>query len=179
MLTYFGRYVLWLWLLVSSHYNLVIIFQTTISIALCFTVYCCVIHLRSGWLIVVFCTSRFRIQSLPNKIQLFVHTEGGGDSQAVADGLKADSFVKANLLHELWLLQCCKFSAEAPKCPELSLSYCEETVNEINCQVIGRAKQRLKLHELIRISKMMYGWLDIGSQKKKIGQIGMFSYCGS
>ena len=53
-----------------------------------------------------------------------------------------------------------------------------ETVEEINWRVIGRAKKRLKLHESIRMTKMMYGWLNIGTQKQKMGQIETCPCCG-
>eukprot|EP00956_Cyclotella_meneghiniana_P028246 scaffold65096_cov24-Cyclotella_meneghiniana.AAC.6 len=54
----------------------------------------------------------------------------------------------------------------------------KETIEDINWRSIGRIKKRLKLHKSIRMTKMMYGWLNVGSQKVKMGQIGMCPCCG-
>ena len=52
-----------------------------------------------------------------------------------------------------------------------------QTLHEVNWRTIGRAKKPLKLHESIRISKMLFGWLNVGSQKVKLGQDGQCPCC--
>jgi hypothetical protein len=49
----------------------------------------------------------------------------------------------------------------------------------VNWRAIGRAKRRLKLSQSIRTSKMMYDWLNVGSQKAKMGGDGTCPCCGS
>eukprot|EP00956_Cyclotella_meneghiniana_P031780 scaffold84717_cov25-Cyclotella_meneghiniana.AAC.2 len=73
------------------------------------------------------------------------------------------------------------YAAEAPAMMQHiqdHLRRTNETVQEINWRIIGRAKKRLKLHESIRIMKMVYGWLNIGTQKQKMGQIDVCPCCG-
>ena len=48
----------------------------------------------------------------------------------------------------------------------------------INWKAIGLAKKRLKLHESIRISKMMHEWLNVGKQKGRMGQHDQCPCCG-
>ena len=55
----------------------------------------------------------------------------------------------------------------------------EEAFEEINWGALGRAKKRLKLHQSIRTSKMIYGWLNIGVQKKYMGQDSTCPCCGN
>ena len=73
------------------------------------------------------------------------------------------------------------YAVEAPammKHIQNHLRRTDETVREINWRIIGRAKKRLKLHQSIRIMKMMYWWLNIGTQKQKMGQIEVCICCG-
>lgn len=73
------------------------------------------------------------------------------------------------------------YAAHAPKMLQHvqdHLKRTKETVEEINWRAIGRAKKRLKLHESIRTSKMMYGWLNVGTQKRHLGQISTCPCCG-
>jgi hypothetical protein len=48
----------------------------------------------------------------------------------------------------------------------------------VNWRAIGRAKKRLKLSPSVRTTKMMYEWLNVGSQKKKMGGDGICPCCG-
>ena len=61
--------------------------------------------------------------------------------------------------------------------PRLSKTY-KWNCRRDNWRAIGRAKKRLKLHESIRTTKMMFGWLNTGTQKKKMGQIETCPCCG-
>ena len=55
----------------------------------------------------------------------------------------------------------------------------EEQIDTINWSALGRAKKRLKLHQSIRMSKMIYGWLNVGIQKKYTGQDDTCPCCGN
>ena len=55
----------------------------------------------------------------------------------------------------------------------------DEAFEEINWRALGRAKKRLKLHQSIRTSKMIYGWLNIGVQKRYMGQDSTCPCCGN
>jgi hypothetical protein len=48
----------------------------------------------------------------------------------------------------------------------------------VNWRAIGQAKRRLKLHSSVRTTKMMYDWLNVGSQKRKMGGDGTCPCCG-
>jgi hypothetical protein len=48
----------------------------------------------------------------------------------------------------------------------------------VNWKAIGRAKRRLKLSQSVRTTKLMYGWLNMGSQKAKMGGDGICPCCG-
>eukprot|EP00956_Cyclotella_meneghiniana_P029982 scaffold74408_cov39-Cyclotella_meneghiniana.AAC.1 len=89
------------------------------------------------------------------------------------EGAKATLYLGTNMVTAEMSEQI-HYAAEAPevmKHIQDHLRRTSETVQEINWRIIGRAKRRLKLHESIRIMKMMYGWLNIGTQKQKMGQI--------
>ncbi|KAL7547196.1 hypothetical protein ACHAWF_010516 [Thalassiosira exigua] len=52
----------------------------------------------------------------------------------------------------------------------------------VNWRAIGTAKNRLKMNDNIRISKLLHNWLNVGRQKKKIEQIihdGKCPCCGT
>eukprot|EP00956_Cyclotella_meneghiniana_P036287 scaffold123739_cov39-Cyclotella_meneghiniana.AAC.1 len=55
----------------------------------------------------------------------------------------------------------------------------DEAFEEINWRALGRAKKKLKLHQSIRTSKMIYGWLNIGVQKRYMGQDSTCPCCGN
>ena len=42
-----------------------------------------------------------------------------------------------------------------------------QAIATVNWRAIGRAKKRLKLSPSVQATKMMYNWLNVGSQKKK------------
>jgi hypothetical protein len=42
-----------------------------------------------------------------------------------------------------------------------------QAIATVNWRAIGRAKKSLKLSPSVRAKKMMYDWLNVGSQKKK------------
>jgi hypothetical protein len=48
----------------------------------------------------------------------------------------------------------------------------------VNWRAIGQAKRRLKLHSSVRTTKMMYDWLNVGSQKRKMSGDGTCPCCG-
>eukprot|EP00956_Cyclotella_meneghiniana_P019828 scaffold34484_cov39-Cyclotella_meneghiniana.AAC.4 len=96
------------------------------------------------------------------------------------EGAKATLYLETNIVTAEMSEQI-HYAAEAPammKHIQDHLRRTSETVQEINWRIIGRAKKRLKLHESIRIMKMMYGWLNIGTQKQKTGQIEVCPCCG-
>eukprot|EP00956_Cyclotella_meneghiniana_P004884 scaffold6044_cov63-Cyclotella_meneghiniana.AAC.1 len=89
------------------------------------------------------------------------------------EGAKATLYLGTNMVTAEMSEQI-HYAAEAPammKHIRDHLRRTNETVQEINWRIIGRAKKRLKLHESIRIMKMMYGWLNIGTQKQKMGKL--------
>ena len=43
----------------------------------------------------------------------------------------------------------------------------EQATSEVNWRVLGRAKKSLKLPDSIRYSKLLFDWLNVGSQKQK------------
>ncbi|KAL7545317.1 hypothetical protein ACHAWF_008670 [Thalassiosira exigua] len=52
----------------------------------------------------------------------------------------------------------------------------------VNWRALGTAKNRLKMNDNIRISKLLHNWLNVGRQKKKIEQIihdGKCPCCGT
>jgi hypothetical protein len=53
-----------------------------------------------------------------------------------------------------------------------------QAIATVNWRAIGRAKKRLKLSPSVRATKMMYNWLNIGSQKKKMGGDNTCPCCG-
>ena len=55
----------------------------------------------------------------------------------------------------------------------------DQTRTTVNWRAIGQAKRRLDLYRSIRTSKMMYGWLNTGRQKKKLGGDHLCPCCGS
>ena len=96
------------------------------------------------------------------------------------EGAKATLYLGTNIVTAEMSEQI-HYAAEAPAMMthiQYHLRRTNETVQEINWRIIGRAKKRLKLHESIRIMKMMYGWLNIGTQKQKMGQIDVCPCCG-
>jgi ribonuclease HI len=46
-----------------------------------------------------------------------------------------------------------------------------QAIATVNWRAIGRAKKRLKLSPSVQATKMMYNWLNVGSQKKKWAEI--------
>jgi len=48
----------------------------------------------------------------------------------------------------------------------------------VNWTAIGRAKRRQKLSQSVRTTKLMYDWLNVGSQKAKMGGDGICPCCG-
>eukprot|EP00956_Cyclotella_meneghiniana_P037185 scaffold135302_cov69-Cyclotella_meneghiniana.AAC.13 len=89
------------------------------------------------------------------------------------EGAKATLYLGMNMVTSDMSEQI-HYAAEAPammKHIQNHLRRTDEAVREINWRIIGCAKKRLKLHESIRIIKMMYKWLNIGTQKQKMGQI--------
>jgi hypothetical protein len=54
-----------------------------------------------------------------------------------------------------------------------------QTAATVNWRAIGQAKRRLKLSPSVRTTKMMYEWLNVGSQKKKMGGDGTCPCCGA
>jgi len=53
-----------------------------------------------------------------------------------------------------------------------------QAIATVNWRAIGRAKKRLKLSPSVRTTKMMYNWLNVGSQKKKMGGDSICPCCG-
>jgi ribonuclease HI len=53
-----------------------------------------------------------------------------------------------------------------------------QAIATVNWRAIGRAKRSLKLSPSVRTSKMMYDWLNVGSQKKKMGGDSICPCCG-
>jgi hypothetical protein len=53
-----------------------------------------------------------------------------------------------------------------------------QAIATVNWRAIGRAKKHLKLSPSVRVTKMMYDWLNVGSQKKKMGGNGICPCCG-
>jgi hypothetical protein len=53
-----------------------------------------------------------------------------------------------------------------------------QAIATVNWRAIGRAKKRLKLSPSVRATNMMYDWLNVGSQKKKMGGDGICPCCG-
>eukprot|EP00956_Cyclotella_meneghiniana_P037017 scaffold133838_cov26-Cyclotella_meneghiniana.AAC.1 len=96
------------------------------------------------------------------------------------EGAKATLYLGMNMVTTEMAEQI-HYAAEAPKMlthVQNHLRRTKETVEDINWRSIGRIKKRLKLHESIRMTKLMYGWLNVGSQKVKMGQIGICPCCG-
>ena len=96
------------------------------------------------------------------------------------EGAKATLYLGMNMVTSEMSEQI-HFAAEAPAMMTHIQNYLQRTggtVKEINWRIIGRAKKQLKLHESIRISKIMNGWLNIGTQKRKMGQIDICPCCG-
>ena len=96
------------------------------------------------------------------------------------EGAKATLYLGKNMVTTEMAEQI-HYASEAPKMLVHVQNYLRrttETVEQINWRSIGRFKKRLKLHESIRMTKMMYGWLNVGSQKVKMGQIGICPCCG-
>lgn len=61
-------------------------------------------------------------------------------------------------------------------------NWTDNDVNGINWRAIGHAKNRLKLNDNVRISKMMHDWLNVGRQKNKFDYLiydGLCPCCGS
>jgi hypothetical protein len=58
------------------------------------------------------------------------------------------------------------------------LEWTDSQYSTVNWSTLGRAKKRLKLHESIRITKMLYENLNVGKQKQMKGQDGTCPCCG-
>jgi hypothetical protein len=54
-----------------------------------------------------------------------------------------------------------------------------QAIATVNWRAIGRAKRRLKLSPSVRTTKMMYNWLNVGSQKKQMGGDSICPCCGT
>ena len=54
----------------------------------------------------------------------------------------------------------------------------DSQLSTVNWDAVGAAKRRLKKDASTRITKMMHEWLNLGSQKKKMGQDDMCPCCG-
>jgi hypothetical protein len=53
-----------------------------------------------------------------------------------------------------------------------------QAIATVNWRAIGRAKRSLKLSPSVQTTKMMYDWLNVGSQKKKMGGDCICPCCG-
>ena len=87
-----------------------------------------------------------------------------------------NSMVTTNMKEQI------QYAAQVPqmkKYVQSRLKCKDGIVDDINWTAIGRAKGRLIRHQSIRTSKMMYGWLNIGVQKKYMGQDDTCPCCGN
>jgi hypothetical protein len=74
-----------------------------------------------------------------------------------------------------------QFASQAPKMRAYiceRLEWTDSQYSTVNWSTLGRAKKRLKLHESIRITKMLYENLNVGKQKQMKGQDGTCPCCG-
>jgi hypothetical protein len=74
-----------------------------------------------------------------------------------------------------------QFASQAPRMRAYiceRLEWTDSQYSTVNWSTLGRAKKRLKLHESIRITKMLYENLNVGKQKQMMGQDGTCPCCG-
>ena len=75
-----------------------------------------------------------------------------------------------------------QYASQAPKMFEYIRERFEWTDRQCSCtswKSLGRAKTRLPRHRSIRITKMLYGWLNVGRQKGKMGKEHICPCCGT
>ena len=99
----------------------------------------------------------------------------------LSDGVKAElvlgnHIVTNNLSEQIHLaLHRPRLHAYAIK----KYGWTEEQVRDIvNWKCLGLFKRTLKIHESVRHSKMIWGWLNVGDQKMKFGGDGRCPCCG-
>jgi hypothetical protein len=74
-----------------------------------------------------------------------------------------------------------QYAAQAPKMFEYiadKFGWTDPQVSTVNWKGFGRAKNRLDRFRSIRTSKWVFEWLNVGSQKVKMGQDGTCPCCG-
>jgi hypothetical protein len=75
-----------------------------------------------------------------------------------------------------------QYAAQAPKMFEYivdKFGWTDAQVSTVNWRGLGQAKNRLDRYCSIRTSKWIYEWLNVGSQKIKMGQDSTYPCCGT
>jgi hypothetical protein len=74
-----------------------------------------------------------------------------------------------------------QYAAQAPKLFTYLMEkfgWIDTQISALNFTGLGRAKQRLDRARSIRTTKWIYGWLNVGAQKRKMGEDGTCPCCG-
>lgn len=74
-----------------------------------------------------------------------------------------------------------QYAAQAPKMFDYianKFGWTDPQVSTVNWKGFGRTKDRLDHFRSIRTSKWVFEWLNVGSQKEKMGQDGTCPCCG-
>jgi ribonuclease HI len=53
-----------------------------------------------------------------------------------------------------------------------------QATTTVNWRALGTAKRRMKLYRSVRTTKMLYSWLNVGTQKGKMGEDSVCPCCG-